>query len=59
MSRQIALDTIWLEPTLSIVVYGVNIFGDALRDILGPRLRGGAVRYGVRAEYLLNCILSV
>jgi len=32
------------------VVYGVNMFGDALRDLLDPRLRGGAGRYGVRAE---------
>ena len=26
---------------LSIVVFGVNMFGDALRDLLDPRLRGG------------------
>jgi len=30
---------------LSIVVYGVNIFGDAVRDLLDPRLRGGSGRY--------------
>jgi len=30
---------------LSIVVYGVNMFGDALRDLLDPRLRGGLGRY--------------
>ena len=50
MSRQIALDTIWLKPTLSIVVYGINMFGDAVRDILDPRLRGSAGRYGVRVK---------
>ncbi len=33
---------------LAIVVYGVNMFGDALRDLLDPRLRGGVGRYGVR-----------
>ncbi|MBU2644825.1 ABC transporter permease [bacterium] len=26
---------------LALVVYGINVFGDALRDILDPRLRGG------------------
>ncbi|GBD11330.1 Glutathione transport system permease protein GsiD [bacterium HR23] len=25
---------------LSLVVYGFNLFGDALRDVLDPRLRG-------------------
>ena len=25
---------------LAAVVYGVNMFGDALRDLLDPRLRG-------------------
>ena len=41
---------IWPGLALSIVVYGVNMFGDALRDILDPRLRGGAGRYGVKGE---------
>ena len=35
---------------LSVVVYGVNMFGDALRDILDPRLRGGVGRYGVKVK---------
>ncbi|MCH7652730.1 MAG: ABC transporter permease [Chloroflexi bacterium] len=26
---------------ISVAVYGFNLFGDALRDILDPRLRGG------------------
>jgi hypothetical protein len=26
-------------------VYGVNVFGDAMRDLLDPRLRGGLGRY--------------
>ncbi|MBW2052400.1 MAG: ABC transporter permease [Deltaproteobacteria bacterium] len=30
---------------LSFVVYGINVFGDALRDLLDPRLRGGGGRY--------------
>ena len=37
---------IWPGLALSIVVYGVNMFGDAVRDILDPRLRGGGGRYG-------------
>jgi len=30
---------------LTVVVYGINIFGDAIRDLLDPRLRGGGGRY--------------
>lgn len=42
---------IWPGLALSIVVYGVNMFGDALRDLLDPRLRGGVGRYsGVQAR---------
>jgi hypothetical protein len=37
---------LWPGLALAIVVYGVNMFGDALRDLLDPRLRGGAGRYG-------------
>ena len=36
---------IWPGLALSIVVYGVNMFGDAVRDLLDPRLRGGAGSY--------------
>jgi peptide/nickel transport system permease protein len=35
----------WPGLFLAIVVYGVNMLGDALRDLLDPRLRGGAGRY--------------
>jgi len=35
---------------LSILVYSVNMFGDSLRDILDPRLRGGIGRYGVKTK---------
>jgi peptide/nickel transport system permease protein len=41
---------LWPGVALSVVVYGVNMFGDALRDILDPRLRGGVGRYGVKAK---------
>lgn len=32
---------------LTAVVYGVNMWGDAIRDLLDPRLRGGVGRYGM------------
>ena len=35
----------WPGLALAIVVYGVNMFGDALRDLLDPRLKGGVGRY--------------
>ncbi len=37
---------IWPGLCLTIVVYGINMFGDAIRDLLDPRLRGGGGRYG-------------
>ena len=39
---------IWPGIALSTVVYAINMFGDAVRDLLDPRLRGGVGRYGVR-----------
>ena len=36
---------LWPGLCLTIVVYGINMFGDAIRDLLDPRLRGGG-RYG-------------
>ncbi len=41
---------IWPGLALSVVVYGVNMFGDAVRDIMDPRLRGGIGRYGVKVK---------
>jgi len=41
---------IWPGLALSTVVYGVNIFGDAVRDLLDPRMRGGVGRYGVKVK---------
>jgi peptide/nickel transport system permease protein len=37
---------LWPGAALSIVVFGINMMGDAVRDILDPRLRGGLGRYG-------------
>jgi peptide/nickel transport system permease protein len=34
--------------SLTIVVYGINVFGDAMRDLLDPRLRGGGGTYSIR-----------
>ena len=31
---------IWPGVAISLAVYGFNLFGDALRDVLDPRLRG-------------------
>ena len=41
---------LWPGLALATVVYGINMFGDAVRDILDPRLRGGVGRYGVRVK---------
>jgi len=36
---------LWPGLFLAIVVWGVNMLGDALRDLFDPRLRGGLGRY--------------
>ena len=36
--------------SLTIVVYGINVFGDAMRDLLDPRLRGGGGSYSVKKK---------
>ena len=41
---------LWPGIALALVVYGVNMFGDAIRDLLDPRMRGGAGRFGVKAK---------
>ena len=42
MAPRLAL---WPGLCLTIVVYSLNMFGDALRDLLDPRLRGGQGSY--------------
>ena len=37
---------IWPGVFLTVVVYSLNMFGDAVRDLLDPRLRGGEGSYG-------------
>ena len=39
---------LWPGLALATVVYGTNMFGDAARDILDPKLRGGVGRFGVK-----------
>ena len=41
---------LWPGAALTLVVYGINMFGDALRDILDPRLRGGIGRYNLKKK---------
>ncbi len=44
------LNVVWPGLALTIVVYGVNIFGDALRDLLDTSLRGGVGRFGIKGK---------
>ncbi|MFC1987902.1 ABC transporter permease [Chloroflexota bacterium] len=37
---------LWPGLALATAVYGINMLGDAVRDLLDPRLRGGLGRYG-------------
>jgi peptide/nickel transport system permease protein len=38
---------IWPGVCLTVVVYSLNMFGDAVRDLLDPRLKGGGGQLGV------------
>ena len=49
---------IWPGLALSIVVYGINMFGDAIRDLLDPRLRGGLGRYSGNIKKLPKKIIK-
>ena len=40
---------LWPGLLLTLVVYSLNMFGDAMRDLLDPRLRGGGGRQGADA----------
>jgi peptide/nickel transport system permease protein len=37
---------LWPSVAISLAVFGFNMLGDALRDVLDPRLRGGSGRPG-------------
>ena len=52
---------LWPGLFLTITVYSFNMFGDAMRDLLDPRLKGGQGSYGVagkRKRGLLARLLS-
>ena len=58
MAPRLAL---WPGLVLTITVYSLNMFGDAMRDLLDPRLRGGEGSYGTakrRKRGLLAQLLS-
>jgi peptide/nickel transport system permease protein len=37
---------LWPGLALTLVVFGTNVFGDAMRDLLDPKLKGGLGLYG-------------
>jgi peptide/nickel transport system permease protein len=43
---------IWPGLALATVVWGMNMFGDGVRDVLDPRLRGGLGSYKLNAKKL-------
>ena len=49
---------LWPGLFLTIVVYSLNMFGDALRDLLDPRLRGGEGSYGTAKKKRKRGLLS-
>ena len=48
----------WPGIFLTIVVYSFNMFGDAVRDLLDPRLRGGEGSYGAAKKKRKRGLLS-
>ena len=53
---------LWPGLCLTLVVFSFNMFGDAMRDLLDPRLRGGEGSYGTavvkRKRGLLSRLLN-
>ena len=45
---------LWPGLALASAVYGINMLGDAVRDLLDPRLRGGLGRYRVVSKKQLQ-----
>ena len=50
---------IWPGLCLAIVVYGMNMFGDGVRDVIDPRLRGGLGSYRMNAKKLDKALTKV
>ncbi len=42
----------WSVLAISLTIFGINMFGDSLRDLLDPRLRGGVGRYTLQPKKL-------
>ena len=42
----------WAPLAISLTIFGINMFGDSLRDLLDPRLRGGVGRYTLKPKKL-------
>ena len=49
---------LWPGLFLTITVYSLNMFGDAVRDLLDPRLRGGQGSYGATKVKLKRGLLA-
>ena len=49
---------LWPGLCLTMVVFSLNMFGDALRDLLDPRLRGGEGSYGTAKKKRKRGFLS-
>lgn len=49
---------LWPGIALTVTIFGLNMFGDALRDLLDPRMRGGIGGIGGRGEKLARKALA-
>ncbi len=49
---------LWPGLALGSVIFGVNMLGDAVRDLLDPRLRGGLGRYGGASQRKLQKLVQ-
>jgi peptide/nickel transport system permease protein len=50
---------IWPGLALAIVVWGMNMFGDGVRDVLDPRLRGGLGSYRLNTKKIEKVLKKV
>jgi peptide/nickel transport system permease protein len=49
---------IWPGAALALVIYGINMLGDAVRDIFDPRLKGGLGRYSGMKKKIIKTLNS-
>jgi len=49
---------LWPGLALAVVVYGVNMLGDAVRDLFDPKLRGGLGRFGGMSQEKLEKLVE-